>query len=485
MVRGVLFGLSMRALLFLFVLSLLFSCGDASPEPPPPFTLAPDHIRVPVAISEDARVEADRIRVPRSRSSEIANVTIGAVITGMPSVTHPEWNPHGFLRRVKAIENGEDEIVILTEGATLTDVYKEGSFDAVLVGEVPANEDDGGELVTQSLKPLANGEAKTTFIHQFTPRTIVNLADEAKDGVVREGKLTLENGYVKISPYIRISGTFSIPNVVETFTTRFGLDYEGELTLSVESKGGVQAPIHLRGVDIEKELMPSRVIARGAVPIGGIPVPFSVRARVDAVCTWTTAAASKVTVTGRVSGKPNITLRYKADAGWGYTSRPLDVNLSGNGKVDLEGSLEFKCGIEPRLGVYIFDAAGPFASGSPYLALEGKTGTECPPPGVELALTPGFEAKFGAEANFLGRGQLAARYFKLDRKGTPWIRKGAKCGGGSEKEEPCEGRADNYFCGAEIKGDPGYVYHCIDGKTAYRATCPNECVRKPSDIVCH
>src|SRR5687767_14320435 len=83
---------------------LLFSCGDSSPESPPPL-----HTR-PRSHPRSRRSLKKRARRGRPHSRAFARLA------------------PAFLRRLKAIENGEHEIVILTEGATLTDVYKEGSF---------------------------------------------------------------------------------------------------------------------------------------------------------------------------------------------------------------------------------------------------------------------------------------------------------------------------------------------------------------------
>ncbi len=476
----------------------LAACSDAS-EPKPFETKTKDTTVVsPPELYEEIVVKEDRLEVPAGHPA-LANIAVGGVVTGLPSTKHPEQNPYGYWRRVTEIRPEGAWVILMTEQASLAEAFERAQFDVVLSdnakgGAPPTSGAKGTDVSTQSLspqtlRPLAEGdtEFRATFAQNFTPREIINGADVAVGGssVGAERKIRLEGGFIKVEPYVRLAGEFeaSFSEPVKRFDTTVGIDYQGELSLSVSSQLSFQQGIVLKGVEIKKELIPSRVLKSGVFMIGWVPVPYTLRFRTEVACTWSIAGTVKLTTTHKVEGNPYAALHYRPDSGWTYDDKPLDMRHTRENKVDAEGQLELRCQLEPRLGIYIADSAGPYVTVSPYVAAQAKASTECPPPGVNFQVVPGVEMKFGAEANVFGSGTLASRHFKVDFPFDPWVQAGKQCGGAGVSE-PCVGRADGYYCGAEINGEPGQLYSCNDNKTSSKTPCPNQCQRDGDNVSC-
>ncbi len=471
----------------------LVACSDASG--PKPFETKTKDITVvsPPELYEEIIVKEDRLEVPAGHPA-LADINVGSIVTGLPSTKHPEQNPYGYWRRVTEIRPEGAWVILMTQQAALADAFERAEFDVVLSdnlngGKPPTSGMKGTDVSPQTIRPLGEGETefRATFAENFTPREIVTGADVAvgDSSVGGERKIRLEGGFIKVEPYVRLAGEFeaSFSEPVKRFDTTVGIDYQGELSLSVSSTLSFQQGIVLKGVEVKKELIPSRVLKAGVFMIGWVPVPYTLRFRTEVACTWSIAGTVKLTTTHKVEGNPYAALHYRPASGWMYDDNPLDMRHTKENKVDAEGQLELRCALEPRIGVYIADSAGPYVTVSPYVAAQAKASTECPAPGVCFEVVPGVEMKCGAEANFFGSGSLASRHFKVDYPFDPWVQVGKECGGAGVSE-PCVGRADGYYCGAAINGEPGQLYSCNDNKTTSKTPCPNQCETTDEGVSC-
>lgn len=467
-------------------IALTTGCSGASDDPAPfgakvtvrgaTYVSSPD-------LYDEVVVKEDRLEVPAGHPA-LAHIAPGTVLTGLASAKNPDRNPYGYWRRVTAVTREGAWVVLATERASLADAFEEASFDVVLTGRgaagvLPAT---AGTLdpSTQALRPLAeDGELRATFAANFPPMQIAGAAELTVDGssAGAERTLRLEGGYVKVEPYVRLAGEFqpSFSTPVKFFQSTIGMEFDSELSVSFASKISGSAPIVLKGKELTKPLVPSRVIGAGAFPIGPIPVPYTIRVRVDVGCTWSLAGTVKVTSTTNAKAQPYARLTYAPDQGWSYDDAPLTMDITREAKMDAEGELGAKCALEPRIGVYIADNAGPYLTPAPYLEATAKASTECPPPGASLSVDVGIDLKLGAELNVFGSGLGGSADFSLPFPlSTPLFQRGAKCGGAGVSE-PCVGRADGYYCGADVNGDPGVLYSCNDNATTSKTPCPNAC----------
>lgn len=389
-----------------FGLSLLQGCapaeeesagGDSAAMSTRGLRFTNETINVDQTFANTARVEADRIVVPKEPNHEIlSRIRQGAILAGNRDTRTTDLsqsaNPYGFLRRVKEMAPDGANMIIVTEQAELSDWLDDGDIDFRDVNASPFKA--GPDLRNLALQPLDNGDNAPGQGAATAPLDSVQEGPEI-DSLDKKFRfkpiVKFANASFKLNAqhdgYFRVKKVIGLPKSV---------DYRSHLVVDPVVSADITA-----GVSIGRELASSESILgeipgweqtwrmnTAPIPIGG-PIPITARFTPEVFCKISAGGALTATVHAEV--KAHGTVGFEGRASWNSfdwkdlseapSFQPSFKFLGVQGKA----SMVAECAIYAVASVMLFDAAG----------VEGKVGPR-------VSLNANACAAYDAQKNVVG-----------------------------------------------------------------------------------
>lgn len=311
---------------------------------------------------------------------ELADLDIGDVMVGDVSAAAP----YGFLRKVASVTTPGGQVVVTTTDATLEDAIQQGSiqFSKQLT---PADIHAATFVPGVSLAQHKMTGLNDSFFFEIND---VVLYDQDGDYSTTADQLKA-NGSLEFSP----DTDFSLD--IENWTLQelefiFSLDETVELEFLVDVDI-ISAEFYYQIAQLNLGTITVPI----ATPVPGVVLPLvffiemPIYLRVD--------GDLKVGVTASVTQEASLSagLRY-ANGNWVPVS-DLTNSFSFQPPTPTAG-VDLKGYVDPRLGLLLYGAAGPFASVNPYLKFEADTSAD-----PWWTLSGGIEATVGVKVEVLGR----------------------------------------------------------------------------------
>lgn len=341
----------------------------------PPIVPPTTNVLPPETTQTLTDVSADGATYTFSQTTpELAAVAPGEIMVAGPSALAP----HGFLRRVTAVEAVGGQVIVQTEPATLEDAIQQGEVN-----------------LSKRLTP-ADLTAMTALPGVMLVRPAAALLEdsfffEIKDVVLydKDGNHGTTYDQIKANGSLELAPGFDFNLIVKGWTLQklefiFNVEENVELEFQMEVE---LATVQLR-YQIARLSLGTIVVFVGPVPVVfTIEMPIYLRGDGKVSVGITT----KVTQQALVAAG----LRYQGKK-WSPVARL--TNSFGFEPPRLSAGVEFKGYIDPPLSLLLYGAAGPFAGVTPYLKLE-----------ADVFATPwwklygGLDATVGVKVEVLGR----------------------------------------------------------------------------------
>ncbi len=403
-----------RKLLFTLVLLALAACGSNSNQAPEDPVLEPE-------IAENTRVVDENTRGSLVGFSEdgtlrfssstpfLSNLKAGDILVSEPAAAAPA----GFLKKVRAVRQEGDEVIVETEQAALE--------EAILQGEVSIEKQLTPDDLASSVPLLAgvrleraepsalqaqadNFEYEVNFDNTVLFDNDGN-KDSREDQVRVDGKLFFSDPLIGLDLGLTYKKIFGVPIYPNGVKFRMGLQFRQEARMSVFS--GIKLT-HSEEIPIYKQFYEPIVLFVGPVPIVIIPV-LNVTLKLNGeFAAQVTFQAEAVANTGlgiefRESFKDIVNLediRFKdfnaADVSFSADANNAQASVSARAELLVDGALN------------LYGIAGGFAGLNTYLQFDGKVPRQTGTPA--WTLQGGVEARVGLNLD------LILKRLKTDRK---------------------------------------------------------------------
>jgi hypothetical protein len=407
-----------RRLIFSVLLLALAACGGNNTPPQDP-VLKPE-------IAEHTRVVDENTRGSLIGFSEdgtlrfsgstpfLANLKAGDILVSEPAAAAP----NGLLKKVTAVRQEGDEVIVTTEQAALE--------EAILQGEVRTEKqltpDDLAESIPLlegvRLERIGSGTAQRDALQaqadnfeyevNFDNTVLFDNdgnKDTKEDQLRVDGKLFFSDPLIGIDlglTYKKILGVPIYPNGVKF---RMGLQFRQEARMSVFS--GIKLS-HSEEIPVYKQFYKPIVLFVGPVPIVIIPVlnvTLKLNGTFDAQVTFQAEAVANtgLGIEFRESFKDIVNvddIRFKdfnaADVGFSASANNAQASVSARAELMVDGALN------------LYGIAGAFAGLNTYLQFDGKVPRQTGTPA--WTLQGGVEARVGLNLD------LILKRLKTDRK---------------------------------------------------------------------
>ena len=415
------------------------------------------------AAEEEGEVEtivAEGVELlPESRTAEVEATpsALSFPAAGNESLLHKQpgdilvsGTGQPFLRKIVAVRQDGDRIVVQTEQAALTESIEQGDFGGVysLDGCEQGDNERVCPLVGESLS--AGLDLSGTVLFE----------DAASGAVVRVAR-----GTARLAPSLDVDGKVRRFRLQEFHLIARG-DLEVAMVLEAEASVGVS---HSGEVELW-ESPPMTLHQCVPVPIGCIPVWETVTVSLRAGYEVSVDARVAATAGAEASTGVSAGVRY-SDGRWSAVAEEsLDLTPVGP-DWEVGAGLEARVYLRPQLDVLFYSVAGPFVALEPYAAVEASVAP--PPPG--WTLSAGLRGAAGGRVEFLDRelGEFDFELFDVQRE----LASGAlDVGGEGEGEGPGEGEGEGP---AEGEGE-GPAEGEGEGPVQCGADCSREMVQIPA-----
>jgi hypothetical protein len=402
-----------RRLIFILLLLTLAACGGNTTPPRDP-VLEPEIAENTRVVDENTRgsligfAEDGTLRFSGS-TPFLANLKAGDILVSEPAAAAP----NGFLKKVIAVQQEGDEMIITTEQAALEEAILQGEVSIEkqltpddLAGSVPLLEGvrlehrGQGELQAQA----DNFEYEVNFDNTVLFDNDGN-KDTKEDQLRVDGKLFFSDPLIGVDlglTYKKVLGVPILPNGVKF---RMGLQFRQEARMSVFS--GIKLS-HSEEIPIYKQFYKPIVFFIGPVPIVLIPVlnvTLKLNGTFDAQVTFKAEAVANtgLGIEFRESFKDIVNvddIRFKdfnaADVGFSASADNAQASVSARAELLVDGALN------------LYGIAGGFAGINTYLQFDGKFPRQIGTPA--WTLQGGVEARIGLNVD------LILKRLKTDRK---------------------------------------------------------------------
>jgi predicted small lipoprotein YifL len=403
-----------RRLIFIVLLFALTACGGKNTTPPEDPVLEPE-------IAENTRVVDENTRGGLVGFSEdgtlrfsgstpfLANLKAGDILVSEPAAAAP----NGFLKKVIAVRQEGDEIIIATEQAALEEAILQGEATIEkqltpddLASSIPLLEGvrlehrGQGELQAQA----DNFEYEVNFDNTVLFDNDGN-KDTREDQLRVDGKLFFSDPLIGVDLGLTYKKVFGVPIYPNGVKFRMGLQFRQEARMSVFS--GIKLS-HSEEIPVFKQFYKPIVFFIGPVPIVLTPVmnaTLKLNGEFDAQVTFKAEAVANtgLGIEFRESFKDIVNvddIRFKdfnaADVGFSASGDNPQANVSARAELLVDGALN------------LYGIAGGFAGLNTYLQFDGKVPRQIGTPA--WTLQGGVEARIGLNVD------LILKRLKTDRK---------------------------------------------------------------------
>jgi hypothetical protein len=400
-----------RRLIFIVLLLALVACGSKqTPEDP---VLEPE-------IAENTRVVDENTRGSLVGFSEdgtlrfsgstpfLANLKAGDILVSEPAAAAPD----GFLKKIIAVRQEGDEIIIATEQAALEEAILQGEVSIEkqltpddLASSVPLLEGVRLERRDGELQAQAdNFEYEVNFDNTVLFDNDGN-NDTREDQLRVDGKLFFSDPLIGVDIGLTYKKVFGVPIYPNGVKFRMGLQFRQEARMSVFS--GIKLS-HSEEIPVFKQFYKPIVFFIGPVPIVLTPVmnaTLKLNGEFDAQVTFKAEAVANtgLGIEFRESFKDIVNvddIRFKdfnaADVGFNADANNAQANVSARAELLVDGALN------------LYGIAGGFAGLNTYLQFDGKVPRQVGTPA--WTLQGGVEARIGLNLD------LILKRLKTDRK---------------------------------------------------------------------
>jgi hypothetical protein len=377
--------------LFLSVLALV-ACGGPGNDPPPiddDTLIVPETTKVVDQATRDSLIEFTDAGTLRfvGTTQQLQALAVGDVVVGEPTSAAP----FGLLRRVTAIHQTADGVVVETEEATLDEAIDQGELE---IDELLGEEDlVSAEIFLEgvSIAALPHGELSTLQEDKYA--ITINFDNTIVSNVKLSGKFQFDPT-VKVRAKYRV---FKSPRrefeAVLGFRQKLELDFQA-----------FDAPKIKREVKVADLNFGTKVFF-----VGPVPVVYTPKIEVVIGVEGDLRARTKVSVVQTSS--PQIGAKYTSSDGW--------TNLSGVGlnfdfkEPEIDGfGTKGKAFVGPKAILLFYGVAGVGAFGRAFTELDLRVGRD-----PFWLLMAGFTADLGVEVKLPLVGRIAEfKFTVLDRK---------------------------------------------------------------------
>ena len=410
----------------------------------------------PPELARMISVRHDSLVLPtRGNESFLATLKPGVILVGDRSPEPTSNNPYGFARRVLSISVVGDDHVLATERASLSEL-----FDRVDIGATLSATSNMGAA---SIRPRdASGPPRMTGGVGFDSTsfyfdTSVHEVATAEASRAIRVQLGVTDAYARFDPTVDVQIHKDANDDVSSVTARMAGSYDAGMKfcgdLSVDASNGAR----IGNNRLAKELY-DQPLGSVTVLAAGIPVVVTARINVEASCSVRASGSARLTGNFRVWGEPSMSFGYDLQRGW-FASADIREQMHQEGEVlgELEGSAGVRCGVEPKVGVYLYDAVGLFASLEPAVDLgvtatavagteEDTTTRQC------VSISAEIGSKLGLEAEPFGI-KVFRSYVEPFKIGP--LELVDEC----NAKDVCTGREDGWYCSELV---PEAAIHCKD-----------------------
>ncbi len=296
-------------------------------------------------------------------------------------------NPEGFMRRALSLREEGDSVVILTEPASLEEVFTElDENGAIDIGAAP--DADGPP-----------GKAPQGARHVDVPT--IPVIDLSGVEIYRKGSdyIRLPSAYVHLDLALDVGVQVSALRLQETHVI-----VSGDVDAEIDVEASIFDVPPVVGIPIEKEVF----VAKYPLPPLG-PVPMTIALRVSVGCT---VSGGGFHVTGgagttmHFTGGVEYTRAGGAVAVGDVTHEPYV--LSPSGELLASKQVTVRCSVDPRIEVLFFDVVGPIVKTQAFADFRFATAPD------RLSLDVGLTGHLGGTLRVFGLrvGELSAQLFE-------------------------------------------------------------------------
>lgn len=394
------------------VLAVLAGCSEPAPEA----TTSDVTDVVARDLSDAAEVFDDRLVFPASLIDERLRQKIAAyeeaaatgdeegvepvllvgdrerdAVRGDGTIDERSANPEGFMRRALSLREEGDSVVILTEPASLEEVFAEleenGTVD---IGAAP--EGDGPP-----------GKSPQGARHVDVPT--IPLVDLSGVEIYRKGNdyIRLSSAYVHLDLALDVGVEVSALRLQETHVV-----VSGDVDAEIDVEASVFDVPPVVGVPIEKDVF----IAKYPLPPLG-PIPMTIALRISVGCT---ISAGGFHVTGGAGTTMHFTggVEYTRAGGvtevGDVTHAPYVVTPTAELLASKQATV--RCSVDPRFEILFFDVVGPIVKTQAFADFRFATAPD------RLSVDVGLSGHLGGTLRVFGFrvGELSANLFEERRE---------------------------------------------------------------------
>lgn len=409
----------------------------------------------------DVEVTDDTLVVPkRGNEHTLSSLHAGVVLVGDRSTAKGSKNPYGFARRVKRQTTKGNEVTLTTERVAFADLFQRAKFK-LRVDDTAASH---SSIATRDVGTPPNGEPARLSKYGIGGLSygydtkIKTLGDQTADV-----KITVSDAYAYVDP---TGASISLEKdgvMVKTLSADLPFRYDAGLSVCGELSVEKTYDSAIGDKALEKTLL-DQDIATVTVFVGGVPVVVSLHAKVDVWCS--VDVSGKATIAGRFRTRGAPALHVAWDGGW--TSSFDEGGPQNFGTVDAEAaaSAALTCGANGKMGVYLYDTIGLYATLKPSVTLKASTGA-----GTAGAIADRTSMCLGMDGDIATQVGVEAKVLSeqiFDRNTTPWQKHFEifdKC----ENRDSCAGRPAGWYC-SDLA--PYSAFECDENQSIVRGSIP-------------
>jgi len=456
--------------------------------------LTSDALPATSAWEQSAEVQADRIILPIAGSeSAVPSVVPGKVLVGGRSDLPGTKNPDGFLVRVKSVDRQGENLVVMTEPATLHDAVVQGTFAIAPTG---VDFSEAGDTAAQT-----EGSVSKKFHYELQPRDLYTFAEQVtgSSGLASvNGKVAIKEGHFDFTPTLSYEASVKkafgiIPDGVDFKVTAEG-DLDASLTVTADviadAAGQLDASYEkvLGGKPVTVFQGTSKKLPN--VKLGPLNIASSAELRIDVVCSLKNTGG-QAHAEGGASVTGNAVANVAYDGDW---SSSFDHTLTGTPSFTYNGSGRFNgdCRLDATMAIKLFSAVTADVTIGAYARLAASatdaSGAEAD---VSCDLVAGAQGDFDGKLSVFGFkiAEKTINLFKLE-----WSPDA--CSDTTVEPAPtdpdgdrlCAGKTEtDLYCGYELGAsdeNKNKRYECVEGQFFGVDVC-SSCVRTATETICN
>lgn len=356
------------------------ACGSSSGGATQGVQLADGVTVIASAQAGDVQVLPDRLLLSAVAHPDVVSKTPGSILAGerAPQGLASGGNPRGFLRKVVSVSKNGEQIVVMTQPATLLDVVHRGSMQATL--QLPELGTSGP--VTQSASPTLHtlgggGGSGGISLVDLSGTTLLHASGSAPVGnanpphtVGYDASLVLKTATLDFTPKLQLSADIepdlndplsSVQSLSLVATGTLAADLEIEAKLALTGNPSNTDVAQLIAQEIFKSASTTLVdypVDLGAIALGPLNVPATAEFKVTVACDqvkW--GGATDVVFGGKANASITAGFQYDASSGLSPVLSHSESLSAVGPNWTLNDEISAHCWIQPELDLSLFDVA--------------------------------------------------------------------------------------------------------------------------------